>query len=200
MCTRKAPGALILNIFVPGLNPEHRNSSVSLKDTIPAFNMIKDFQDCSLKMQLVHRLIFYPLTQKKLRSCSQRGCSSELLCTARLGEKNQKIKEGTEARLRLTWADLKFLGAPAINGASYHFLDLLSHPCSLPVPWRVGGILQAKHFQGTLDKVWMQDVSRRQFSCLEVSLERFQVTVIFFSQTVLSRRPLGSVNNFLIIY
>lgn len=114
MCTRKAPGALILNIFVPGLNPEHRNSSVSLKDTIPAFNMIKDFQDCSLKMQLVHRLIFYPLTQKKLRSCSQRGCSSELLCTARLGEKNQKIKEGTEARLRLTWADLKFLGAPAI--------------------------------------------------------------------------------------
>lgn len=58
MCTRKAPGALILNIFVPGLNPEHRNSSVSLKDTIPAFNMIKDCQDCSLKMQLVHRLIF----------------------------------------------------------------------------------------------------------------------------------------------
>lgn len=44
---------------------QHRNSSISLKDTIHAFNMIKDFQDCSLKMQLVHRLVFKPTHPKK---------------------------------------------------------------------------------------------------------------------------------------
>lgn len=61
---------------VPGLNLQHRNSSISLKDTIHAFNVINGFQDCSLKMQLVHWLLFffYPHTQKKLRSC----CSERL--------------------------------------------------------------------------------------------------------------------------
>lgn len=181
---------------MPVLNLKQVNTPISPQDTICVFKNIIICRIRARRCYLGHRL-WYTRTKRKFLNCS-----SEKLQRRQHGHSTPRQAESKmrqRLRLSLTWASLNCLGAPAMWWCELALSHLLIYPCALPNPRRAGDIGRAKHFPGILERVWMQDVSRSQFSFLEASLERLQVAASF-SQTVLSRQPLGSLNNFLVSY
>lgn len=154
--------------------------------------MIKNLQDQGQKVPLGHRLWYTPI----------KDISELLLKDVVVQAAGQGVRmKGHGSRLSLTWVDLKRLGASAMPWWKLWLLHLLNYPRTLPVPRE--SVASARRsipyasWAGFGCRTWAEV----NFHVWKPLWKGFKSLPYFiFSQTVLSRQPLGSLNNFLIAY